>query len=175
MPTVDLADTPAWFQRFEQQYKRAAYLGLVSAAMKGVQEIQTKIIPSRTPQPVDRGVYRAGWRVVLEPPDAVVIENSETHAIFIEHGVRAERVKPGRKMITALTEWILRKGLDLRGDTPQQVAWRIARAMQRRGIFNPPPRVGGLGILAELVQSRLPTLIPEHVGREVQRAIKKGG
>jgi hypothetical protein len=72
-----------------EKWRKAAVRGLQSAAARGVQDIVTRIIPARTPQPVDRGIYRAGWRF-YPAPDGAVIECFEPHAIFIEDGVRAE-------------------------------------------------------------------------------------
>lgn len=86
----------------------AAIRGLRSAGLRGVAEIVTFIIPARSPQPVDRGLFRAGWKS-LPTNDGCTIENMEPHAIFIEHGVKNIRV--GRKMIDALAEWAVRKGI----------------------------------------------------------------
>jgi hypothetical protein len=149
----------------KEKWRKAAVLGLQSAAARGVQDIITRIIPSRTPQPVDRGVYRSGWRF-YPAPDGAVIECFEPHAILIEDGVRAGNVKIGKKMIDALAEWVQRKGI-VSGDEARSVAWAIAKSMQRRGIFN---KGKGMGILAELVDQYLPGYVEEEVAREVERA-----
>jgi hypothetical protein len=149
----------------KEKWRKAAVLGLQSAAARGVQDIITRIIPSRTPQPVDRGVYRSGWRF-YPAPDGAVIECFEPHAILIEDGVRAGNVKIGKKMIDALAEWVQRKGI-VSGDEARSVAWAIAKSMQRRGIFN---KGKGMGILAELVDKYLPGYVEEEVAREVERA-----
>jgi len=150
--------------KLQEKWRKAAVLGLQSAAARGVQDIVTRIIPSRTPQPVDRGVYRSGWRFYTAP-DGAVIECFEPHAILIEDGVRAGNVKIGKKMIDALAEWVQRKGI-VSGDEARGVAWAIAKSMQRRGIFN---KGKGMGILAELVDKYLPNYVEEEVAREVER------
>lgn len=148
----------------KERWHKAAVLGLQSAAARGVQDIITRIIPSRTPQPVDRGIYRAGWRF-YPAPDGAVIECFEPHAVFIEDGVRPENVKIGRAMIRALTEWITRKGI-VSADEAEGVAWAIAKAMKKRGAFGKK----GMGILRELVEKYLPGYVEEEVARELERA-----
>lgn len=153
-------------QRTEElgkRWRKAAILGLQSAAARGVQDIITRIIPSRTPQPVDRGIYRAGWRF-YPAPDGAVIECFEPHAVFIEDGVRAGNVKIGRAMIRALAEWVVRKGI-VGADEAESAAWAIAKAMKRRGIFGKQ----GMGVLRELVDQYLPNYIDEEVAREIER------
>lgn len=149
-----------------KEIRRAAIRGLQTAAMRGVQIIQTQIVPSRSPQPVDRGVYRAGWK--WEPTsDGALIFNDETHAAFIEHGVRAENIKIGFAMIEALAEWAVRKGIVEDVVEGARVAWAIALTMRDRGIFN---RNGsGMGILNELVEQHLPKIIGQEVAREIDR------
>jgi hypothetical protein len=149
----------------KEKWRKAAVLGLQSAAARGVQDIITRIIPSRTPQPVDRGIYRSGWRF-YPSPDGAVIECFEPHAILIEDGVRAGNVKIGRAMINALAEWVKRKGI-VSADEAEGVAWAIAKKMQERGIFG---RGKGLGILRELVDKYLPGYVDEEVAREVEKA-----
>lgn len=149
---------PAW--------RDAAIKGLYSAAMRGVQCIVTKIIPSRTPEPTDRAVYKSGWRATPESWGARVI-NLTPYANIIEGGVRAENVKIGTAMIRALASWAERKGLVDKGDG-MSVAWAIAKSMQKKGIFN---RGGfpGLQILATLFNTpeNMPTFVREEVAREV--------
>lgn len=180
--------------------KKAAQRGLLSAALRGVQTIQTVIIPSRSPQPVDRGVYRAGWRAEVIPLGAEII-NTEAHAVVIEEGVRGENVKPGKAMFAALREWAIRKGIGsrtrlvphhtalrksggklvanhtvvraVRDDSGvDQAVWAIIGSMKKRGIFN---RGGaqGLGILRELVAKYLPEYAHEEVQREVSEALSE--
>jgi hypothetical protein len=144
----------------------------------------------RTPVPVDRGTYRAGWHF-RKTAGGADIYNAEPVALFIEHGVRAGNVKPGRAMIAALTEWVIRKRLvttvkiKARGLAPAtrkqlqqddlharatQVAWAIARGMQKRGIFNRPNP--GLGIMAELNRNYLPGIIRTEVAFALSQEFK---
>ena len=102
--TITLKEAGIYFGEKLPKLQRAAALrGLASAAQRGLQLVQAEIIPSRSPQPVDRGVYRAGWRAV-KIKDGYAVENLEPHAAFVEYGVRASNVKPGRAMIAALAK-----------------------------------------------------------------------
>lgn len=168
MKVVSLGQAGVAVDLLDKAMREAAIRGLRSAAARGVQVIVTQIIPSRTPQPVDRSVYRAGWRAVASMGsegggrwNAADIYNAEPHAAHIEYGVRAANVKIGRVMIQALTAWVQRKGI-AKGAEAVGAAWAIAKAMQKRGIFG-----RGLGILTELVEKRLPTIIKEEVEREL--------
>jgi hypothetical protein len=163
MPTITLKQAPELMEKLGPRMRQAAIAGCLSAAMRGMQIIVTQIIPSRTPEPVDRRTYAAGWRAYSIPTGGV-IENLEPHAPIIEDGARAENIKPGRAMLDALAEWVVRKGI-----APQEeargVAWAIARAMQRRGIFG-----RGMKVLAELVERHLPKILEEEIAHEIERA-----
>lgn len=161
MPSIELRDADRWVVRVEQDMRRAVVRGLLSAAQRGVQEIVTKIIPSRSPQPVDRGIYRSGWRAVPQE-DGADIENLEPVAVFIEEGVRAENVKIGGAMLKALTEWVIRKGITGPDEAPA-AAFAIATNMQKKGIFGRQ----GMGILRELVNGRLHAIVQEEILREL--------
>lgn len=174
MSAVDLRDADAHFKRLDEGIRAGAVRGLQSAALRGLQVILVEIIPSRSPQPVDRGLFRAGWKVFMEH-DGASIENNEPHAPVIEFGVRAESVKIGRKLIAALAEWVVRKRLAT-GAEAVSAAWAIAKAMQKRGIFN---RFGaglpGTRILQELVNLRLPNIVSDEVRREIERELDRRG
>lgn len=166
MPAVvELSKADAWVVQVARRHREAAVRGLHSAALRGVQVIVTQIIPSRTPQPVDRAIYRGGWRPVMRP-DGADIQNLEPHAILVEEGVRASNVKVGRAMLQALAEWAVRKRIATRADA-MGVAWAIAKSMQRRGIFGQR----GLGILRELVEQHLDRIVREEVQREVEKEL----
>lgn len=159
---VDIGDAGKVIDAIERDLRVAALRGLHSAALRGLQMIQTAIIPSRTPQPVDRGLYRAGWRALLLS-DHAIIENTEPHSVFIEYGVK--NIKPGAAMIRAIREWAIRKGIANPADA-DRAAWRIVRAMQARGhIFGKQ----GMGILKELIERHLPDIVEQEVAREVGR------
>lgn len=150
-------------QKLPKRMREAALRGLVSAAERGVAVVKAELIPAAVPQPVDRGLYRAGWRSYALPSGrGAAIENLEPHAAMIEHGVRASAVKIGRAMIAALAEWAKRHGFE----EPERAAWAIAKKMQERGIWGQR----GLGILAQL-NARLRTeIIREEVAREMNAA-----
>ena len=172
MTAIDLSDAEKHFETLGEKLHDAAVRGLQSAALRGQQEILTRIIPSRSPQPVDRGIYRAGWRVILTPLGAI-LENAEPVAVFIEYGVRGSNVKLGRAMIDALAEWVTRKGIASSAEA-LSAAWGIAKNMQRRGIFNyygGASNVGGMRILGELLL-RLPQIAQEEVLREIGKAVE---
>jgi len=170
---IDLKFAQYYLERIGDELDPACVRGMQSAAMRALQVIVTRIIPARTPQPVDRGVYRAGWRAVPEPTGAV-LENLEAHAPLIEYGVRAENVKIGRAMIEALAAWVPRKGLASEPKQAVKIAWAIAKAMKKRGIFNYPGRQG-LGIVDELLRDWLPSILRDEIGYEIVRAINGQG
>ena len=167
MSSVDLKNAGGLIDEYEKRIMTAANRGLYSAALLGVQRILTRIIPSRSPQPVDRGVYRSGWRANPEM-DGATIENLEPTAILIEEGVRAGNVKIGRLMIDALASWVVRKGI---ASAPEArgVAFAIANRMKQRGIFGGAYGGQGLGILRELVEKDIPGLMAAEVAREIKR------
>ncbi len=115
MPSFDIKQLGDFEKWLGTRLGKSVHRGLVSAAFRGVSHIQTVIIPSLTPHmPVDRGLYRAAWHVDAKadaPGTPVEVANDAAHAQLIEEGVRADKVKPGRKMIDALTSWVSRKGI----------------------------------------------------------------
>jgi hypothetical protein len=170
MTTIDLAQAGEHFDKLGKEMREAAKRGLVSAAERALQVILTQIIPSRSPEPRDMGTYRAGWHVdPHEPEDGATIYNDEPHAIFIEEGVQASNVKIGEEMLQMLSEWAIRKGLAADEEEALDVAWAVARAAQRRGIFGDGE---GLGIMRELVEQHLDRIIEQEVEREMRRVGK---
>jgi hypothetical protein len=146
-------------EKNELALKRAC----LSAAMRLVQHILTSVIPATSPVPVDRGMYRAGWRAVRTEEGADVY-NSMPYAAIIEYGARAENIKIGRAMIDALADWAKRKGL-ASSDDARQVAWAIAKAMQKKGIYN-----GGKGLrVLERATEKVQQFLQEEYARELGR------
>ena len=164
MSSIDIKIAGELIDAYEKRLIAASRRGLYSAALLGVQRILTRIIPSRSPQPVDRGVYKSGWRALMED-DGAVIENLEPSAILIEEGVRGGNVKIGRLMLTALAAWVVRKGIAGADEAPQ-VAWAIAKSMKARGIFGGG---AGLGILRELVEKDISKIMSDEIAREIKR------
>lgn len=189
---VDLKDADQYFGMVGREVRAAAKAGLLSAAMRAVTVIVTQIIPSRSPSPVDRGVYRAGWKFRALANGAMYFNNEE-HALFVEGGVRAENVKPGESMIAALTKWVMRKGLNTKfresqvfvrrsktwrpravkvgGNRTQRaknVAWAIARVMQKKGIFNGQGGKG-LGIMREMNERYIGGIVNQEIASEIAR------
>jgi hypothetical protein len=166
MVKITLDRAPLWVQELEGKLKKAAEKGMISAAHRGVAEIQ-EIIDREPRVPVDRGTYRAGWRVRQIEKGALVY-NNVPHAGLIEEGVKGGRVKIGRAMIDALAEWGLRKGL-VEGKGPEQAAnarrfaFAVARSMKKNGIFN---KGKGLRIL-ERARKLFPRFIEEEVRAEI--------
>lgn len=173
--TIDQA--PAWMRRLMGERRKAAERGLVSAGHRLVQAIVTEIIPREPRIPVDRGIYRGGWRVEEIEGGAEVV-NRVPHASFIEDGVRGENVKIGRAMIDALAEWVHRHGLDKGSNRDEkgryvgaskadarQVAWAIALSMKEKGIFGGE----GLKILEKARKRFLLRFITEEVTAELEK------
>jgi hypothetical protein len=103
--------------------RKAAERGLLSAAARTVNYIQTVAIPAAQPRPpVDRGRYKGGWRIVKLTGNGgligALVTNAVPYAGAIEDGVPAANVKPGKAMIDALSEWIRRKRI---GQSVQRV------------------------------------------------------
>jgi len=154
----------------------AARAGLVSAAMRTVGHITTSLIPAEDPQPVDTGAYRAAWRAEVTEHGADIV-NTLPYAPIIEFGARPENIKIGRVMIAALKKWVLRKGFLGSGKRSanadaqaESMAWAIAVAMKKRGIFN---RGGKRGLrIAEHAAAYAKGIIPEEVRREMARRVR---
>lgn len=162
--TITLEEAAGWIDsELKPNMREAALRGLVSAGVKLVQEITLRIIPMKSPQPVDRGVFRAGWRTYPEA-DGATIENLEPHAVFIEFGVRPGSVKVGAGLVNALTEWVQRKGI-ASGKEARRAAFAIANNAQRRGFFN-----GGQGFrILEDAMKLAPDIIRTEVENELRR------
>jgi hypothetical protein len=175
--TYALKDAGVMLEDVGKEVRAAASRGLLAAAHRTVAHIVGSIIPSLPHPPVDRGIYRAAWRAKKDG-DGAVVENLAPHAGFIEYGVRAGSVKPGRAMIDALTKWVKRRGLGGRVVTSsggtrhvrasdaeaRSIAFAIARSMQKRGIFAPR----GLRVL-----ERAGKMIPHFISAEVAAEMHK--
>ncbi len=146
--------------------------------MRVLQHITTVVIPAEPRQPVDRGAYRAAWKVKKEP-DGATITNTLPYAAVIEYGARAENIKIGRAMIDALAAWVLRKGLVGKGGRGKAakasaqkeavgMAWAIAKKMKKRGIYN-----GGKGLrVLEKAMTIVKTAFADELKREIEREYK---
>jgi hypothetical protein len=169
----------AWL---DKGLRKSVNAGLLGAAHRVVEDIQTRVIPEENPQPVFDVHYRNAWHAEPQDGGADVV-NDMPYAPVIEYGADAKNVKIGRAMIEALAEWARRKGLtghapgkrsspEARADA-RKIAWAIARRMQGTadkpgtGIFN---RHGQKGLrIAEKGLKRL----PEFVRAEVADAIRR--
>lgn len=159
----------------DRGFEKAAERAMVAAAAKLVSTIQNEIIPKEDPQPVDRGLYRAGWRFKKIPKGAEVF-NAVPHAPIVEYGARAANVKVGRAMINALTAWVLRKGIvsgkgKAAKNEARQVAFAIANSMRKKGIFNRNGKEG-LRILEKALE-RLGDFLSEEFPAEIRREFEK--
>ena len=171
MTTIDLSQAADFFD--PEKFREAALRGVRKAAVRGLQVAQTKIIPKRVPKPVDRGVYRASWKTQTIANGAEIYTDAP-HSAIIEYGVRAENVKLGPSLVRALSEWVMRKGIEKNIKEARKLAWAIGRSMQRKGIFNRNGQFG-LGIMKELREKFIPQIVEEEVEREIKKAIEKGG
>lgn len=157
---------------FVKGTEKAAHRAAVAAAAKLVNHIVVDVIPREPHPPIDRGLYRAAWRH-RRTNDGAIVFNTAPHAPFIEHGVRAGNVKPGRAMLIALAGWVRRKGIvSGRGKAAiteaRQAAFAIAMSMKKRGIFN---RGRGLRIL-EKASRRIERFFKDEYKRELHRALR---
>lgn len=144
--------------------------GLLSACMHGVADIQGVVIPNtlvlerngiRKAPPVDRGMFKAGWRAGPTPDGARIYHINPKIAAIMEDGVRAGNVKIGKGMIDALTAWAHRHSLERPKRDAKSVAWAIAKHMQRYGMA--PRRI--------LARER--PRIAEYAQKEVGRFVTK--
>lgn len=163
--TISLKDAGRWVASLKGDLRDAAEKGLLSAAARLVAHIQTVTIPQADPQPVDRGMYKAGWRYKAIKGGAEVY-NTTPQAPIIEYGAKAANIKVGRKMIDALAQWVRRKGIAKDEREARQIAFAIAFTMKKKGIFN-----GGKGLrILEKATERAPEFIRQEVDREIKRA-----
>jgi hypothetical protein len=189
--TFDINDTDGMFKHFSTAIEKGRRAGMLSAGMRLVGVIQNELIPQAKPYaPEDQGAYKGAWHA--EPTaDGADVYNDSPHAPIIEYGARASRIKVGRKLIDALSEWIVRKGLAGKGrgsiqvraeaDEVRSFAFAIAKSMQGfgdnrsgpPGIFNANDPRGGLRI-AEKARERSHKLIIEEVTAEIREALKGG-
>jgi len=114
-----------------------------TCATRGLSAVQ-QVINNAKPPPVDRGTYRQRFKVRLLANGAAIY-NSLPYAPVIEWGRRVGGKMPPPSV---LVDWVIRKGLvpamrkgkagkgydtwDQR-KAAMQIAWNIARAIQRRG------------------------------------------
>lgn len=177
---ISIDDAPDFFGKVvKAAIEEGTRKGLLSAAHRMVNVIQTEVIPSISPQPSARGRYRAGWRAD-EDGDGAYYENTTPHAAIVEGGARPENIKVGRAMIEALVDWLHVKRIAT-GVEANRIAFAIAHSMASqytsrgqtftgggKGIF------GGVGLkIMETANRRLPQVVREEVEREVATAISK--
>lgn len=176
---------PEFISWVSKEVHGAMHKAMLVTASRVVHRINTEIIPGISPhQPVDRGTARAGYRVETIG-NRVYIVNHVLHALFMEEGVRAENVKPGRAMIAALAAWAKRKGLDVSkyqssamstkreslsiGSEPYtKLAWGIAKSMKKKGIFGAQNTPSGLQIIHKAM-SNVKTWLSDEMKRELSK------
>jgi hypothetical protein len=115
----------------------------VTCTTRGLSAVQ-QVINGLQPPPVDRGTYRQRFKVRMLKTGAAIY-NSLPYAPVIEWGRRAGAKMPPP---AALVDWVIRKGLVPRvrkgksgkgwtvwdqREAAMQIAWMIARAIQKRG------------------------------------------
>ncbi len=171
--SFDIRDAAGIEDWLKKKTKEPVYRGIVSAAFRTLGVIVNELIPQEKFPPVFDGAYRAGWQVEITEKGADLF-NTNPVAPMVEYGVRAENIKIGRTMITALTDFARRK---LGAEKPEQVAWAIAMAMKgmgkRRSGFNPGifNRDGKEGLrIGERAAARVKDFVQEEVTREYERS-----
>jgi len=177
MTKVFDASRPEEVERWlNKGFAKASERAMLGTAARLVAYITTEVIPAEQPQPVDRGMYRAGWRFKRIKGGAEVF-NSTPQAPIIEWGARSSNIKVGRAMINALTAWVKRKGI-VKGrgkdanDEARSMAFAIANSMKRKGIFNRGGK-NGLRILEKSL-GRVSKFLSEEFKREVKREFSGG-
>jgi len=153
----------------EAGFEKAAERAVLATAARLISHIQNDVIPKEDPKPVDRGLYRAGWRMKAIRKGAEVY-NTVPHAPIIEYGARAQNIKIGRVMIDALERWVIRKGIAGKADA-RGVAFAIANSLKKKGIFN-RGGPGGLRIL-EKALVKLGDFLSREFPVEIRREFEK--
>jgi hypothetical protein len=170
MTAVKFDDPEEFGKWLGKKMERVAQKAVLAVAHRVVNKITTQVIPAESPQPVDRGAYRAAWRA-RKADGGAMISNTMPYASVIEYGARAENVKIGRAMIDALAAWVKRKGLVGKGSSKAEarsLAWAIATTMKKKGIFNRGSK--GLRILEKALKG-VEKLFGEELAREIRRAL----
>lgn len=152
---------------FHQELREAALDGILSAALRSVQIITTQEVQKASPVPIDRGVYRAGWRAEKITNGAAIL-NTVPWAVFIEFGVKGSSVKIGRRAIQQVSEWAHRR-LGLSDAEAKHAAFAILNAAKKRGIFR---NGSGLRILETYTKQRLPAILKAEVERQIAKVQK---
>lgn len=173
MATIPLHLAVNWVDKVHLDIRKAAMDAAMDAVRFGAREVQISIIPKITPHPpVNRGTYKAGWMWEALQDGARLFNRVYPQAPLIEFGVRAENVKPGKAMRTAIAEWLVMKGIGPSGadDTIESIAWAICKSMKRRGIFN---HAGAQGY--HIIDKAIPVMLKEFNLAFVRRMKKQVG
>lgn len=186
---IDIRETAKVKSIFKELFAGSLNSALLSAAYKVQQVIVSELIPQTTPTPVDRGFYRAAWRVrsgIEDGQTFAEIVNDVKHALFIEYGVKSDRVRPGKAMHEALTEWVIRKGLAAGrqvmsdGSTRKKnkttesfdaasMAYAIMMTLKKNGIFEQ-----GEGLkIAKRAKERVPAIVMEELRAAVKDHLRR--
>ena len=186
---IDIRETAKVKSIFKELFAGALNSALLSAGYKVQQLIVSELIPQTTPTPVDRGFYRAAWRVrsgIEDGQTFAEIVNDVKHALFIEYGVKSDRVRPGKAMHEALTEWVIRKGLSAgrqvmsdgstrrKNKTTQNfeassMAYAIMMKLKENGIFD-----HGAGLkIAQRAKARVPSIVMEELRAAVKDHLRR--
>lgn len=139
--------------------------GVYSAALFSVQKMQTSEINAADPPPVNKGVYRAGWRA-QKLPNGAAYYNSVPYARYIEWGVPQENVVSSLKAIKAIAEWARVKFGGLEEKQALNVAYAIMASLKKKGIFK---RGEGLKIMTKYNQTKLNAVIRREVTAEIDK------
>jgi hypothetical protein len=193
---MSINEGAAWVRSLARTVPSAARLGLYSAGLRLVSDLQ-----SDASLPFDKGHYKAGWRV-QQTPQGADIYNVTLQGLLIEEGVRGANVKIGRAMIGALMEWAKRHGLGvtyqfgakvgklakskggsgkaywtktlMKVKPPEEalrsIAWAIAQSIKKRGLYRQPGGTyGGLFPLRKIFEQRARLYMEQEIKREVLR------
>lgn len=161
MTTIAIDKLGGAFGKLFKSFGVAQRKGLISAAMKGQSWIVSNLLPTLSPPPFDMGAFRAGWNIKPTETGAIIF-NPVPHAVFINFGVPAENVRVTGPM---LVEWVRRKGFVDGDENPLQVAWRVAMAVRRKGLFmDPQYRITERAVNEFLIEE-----VPRQIAAELQK------
>lgn len=170
MPTLSIKQAANYFGKGGEvatAMRAAANKGLLSAALRAQTIIVTREVPGKTPPPIDKGIYRAGWQTE-KLPNGAAIYNATPHAVFIEYGVPGGNVTLSTNFQVMLAEWAARKGITGRRGAP------LAAGAPGGG---KAPKVNRSGIARNPAAARLATTAPGawEVAGAIMHSLKRRG
>lgn len=145
------SDLPGAIRESKQAIERAIRKGKIVGAERAVTRLKAVKVP------IDRGHYRAAWRVVVSAGGSVSVVNDSPMAGVIELGARSHAVSVEGQQ--ALLEWVMRH--EVPEKEAHAVVWAIVQRLKKQG---QPGRFVVRGLLDDMTRD---------VSRETERAIRE--